>query len=247
MKKGKIIFCLVLFMLLSCFVYYYNDYANRKVNVIAINSNTLVEEKEEILELPNEHKNKIEDLKEEYGNTDIKAVLRIPNTDKEWIIPQGDDNNFYLRHLLNKKYNINGVPFLDGRVNLETSRKLLIYGHNDSAIDMPFKEIQNYANEEYLKNHMYIELETVLGVRKFKIFSVYVETKDFSYYNKITFKTKEEYLKHLTALKDKSFYDTGVEVNSNDKILILQTCSTLKKYQNAKKKFMLVIAKEERI
>ena len=49
------------------------------------------------------------------------------------------------------------------------------------------------------------------------------------------FKTKEEWLNHLTKLKKKSMYDTGIEVNGNDRILILQTCSTKQEYKDLKR------------
>ena len=51
-------------------------------------------------------------------------------------------------------------------------------------------------------------------------------------------------LGRISNLKDKSFYDTGVDINSTDEILILQTCSHHKDYKKYKKKYLLIVAKK---
>ena len=244
MRKNKTIFCLVLFGILSILFYVYSKntlIVDNDSSILALEENNLVKEEKELSETK---ENNIIKLREEYQNDDIKAVLRILGTTKEWVIPQGKDNKFYLRHLLNGEYDHNGIPFLDNRTNISNSKKLLIYGHNSSKYEMPFKEIENYVSKDYFKKHPYLELETESALRRFQVFSVYVETKDFSYYNKVKFQTDDDFYRHIKALKDKSFYNTGVSIDKNDKILILQTCSTLSKYQNLKKKYLLVIAKE---
>ena len=50
-------------------------------------------------------------------------------------------------------------------------------------------------------------------------------------------------INHILKLKNKSMYDTNVSVNEDDKILIIQTCSTKKEYSNYENKFLLIIAK----
>ena len=252
MKNDRKVFCLILFVLFIVFLYRSVSYYAKDM-VISDNSNIftmqnigLVEENvdndEEINQ--NQEKMNVKFLKEEYQNDDIRAILRIKGTSYEQVIPQSDNNKFYLKKGLNKKYDVNGTPFLDYRVNVNNSRKLLIYGHNSSKIDMSFKILENYYDENYFKKHPYLELETEEGIKTYEIFSVYVETKDYSYYNKVTFSNDDDFIKHVMYLKDKSFYDTGVMVSKTDNILILQTCSTMSKYKNLKKKFMLIISKE---
>ena len=43
--------------------------------------------------------------------------------------------------------------------------------------------------------------------------------------------------------KDKSLYDTGKELNQDDEILILQTCSNHEDYKNYDKKYLLIISR----
>ena len=48
---------------------------------------------------------------------------------------------------------------------------------------------------------------------------------------------------HLEKLKSKSIYDTGENISPDDNILILQTCSFKKEYENFNKKYLLIIAR----
>ena len=109
-----------------------------------------------------------------------------------------------------------------------------------SNIDMPFKILEEFYDKDYYDNHKYVWITTSTTKKKYEIFSVYVETKDFSYMN-VNFASDKVYLEHITKLKEKSMYDTGVEVSSKDEVLILQTCSTHKDYSNYQKKYLLII------
>ena len=182
----------------------------------------------------------INNLREEYNNKDIKGILEIDNTD--YIVPilQGSDNDYYLNHDAYGNRSGMGSIYLDFRVNIDTSRKLLIYGHNSSNIDMPFKILEEFYDKDYYDNHKYVDLTTEKGKKRYEIFSVYVEVEDFSYM-RVNFKDDEEYLNHLLKLKSKSMYDTGIEVTKDDEILILQTCSTHRDYRNYQRKFLLII------
>ena len=81
-----------------------------------------------------------------------------------------------------------------------------------------------------------------INIYTYEILSVYIETSDFTYMN-MNFDNEEDYFMHITKLKDKSLYPTNVNLNGNDDILILQTCSNHKDYQKYSKKYLLVIAR----
>ncbi len=46
-------------------------------------------------------------------NEDVAAWLYIPDTIINYPVVQGEDNNFYLKHLLDGTYNANGCLFVD--------------------------------------------------------------------------------------------------------------------------------------
>ncbi len=184
--------------------------------------------------------NIVEYLKEEYNNDDIKGVLSIDNSDYNSIVTQTNDNSYYLSRNAKKERDGLGTPFIDYRIDLNNTKKILIFAHNSKYKEMPFKILENYYNEEYLKEHKYITLSLENETIKYEIFSVYVDYKDFDYYD-LNFKNDNEWFNHIKKLQSNSFYDTGVELKKEDDIIILQTCSTLKKYSSYKHKFLVVM------
>ena len=173
----------------------------------------------------------------------LVATISIPNTDYSSPVMQSTDNEFYLNHDEYGNKNRSGTPFLDYRINIDTSRKLLIYGHNSRYSDMPFKVLENYYSEDFYNNHRTIRLKVNGENRNYEIFSVYTETSDWDY-TKVNFKTYKEWLDHINKLASKSIYKNDINLNEKDKILILQTCSTKKEYKKYKKKFLLIIARK---
>lgn len=169
------------------------------------------------------------------------AKISIPNTDFNEDIFQSKDNEFYLNHNREGEYSRNGEIFLDYRVNLDKSKINLIYGHS-APYDLPSNIMEEYYDKAYMLEHPYIVIKTKNKEYKYQVFSVFVETEDW-FYMDVKFKNSKEYKKHLTKLKDKSIYDTGVEVNENDTIIIFQTCSTKKEYKKFDKKYALIVAK----
>ena len=184
----------------------------------------------------------VSDLRRKYNNKEIVGALTIENADYTVPLVQGKDNDYYLNHLPNKKSNFMGSIYLDYRVNVDTSKKLLIYGHNSSKYNMPFKVLMNYYNEDYVKEHEYLTITTENKVRKYKIFSILTETSNFDYM-KVNYKNNE-YKEHLDYLYNRSIYKLDNDYDRDSNIVILQTCSTLKEYKKYNKKFLLVVFKE---
>ena len=235
-KKKKlisIIICLCIILVLSFVLFIINIDYDDYVLELDIEQNNNVNN-------PINYEEIIDDIRTQYNNDDVVGILEINNTDYVVPVMQGDDNDYYLNHTPDGKSNFMGSIYLDYRVDIDSSKKILIYGHNSSRVDMPFKILEEFYDKDYYDNHKYVELTTSTTKKKYEIFSVYVETKDFDYMN-INFEDDKEYLNHLKKLKSRSIYDTGVEVGSDDEILILQTCSTHKDYRNYSKKYLLII------
>ena len=229
MKKFGFI-VVIFILLLTIYSFIHSPYKKQ----IYIGSNNLIIDKST--------PTKVKELQEENNNKDIVGYLSIPNTNINEPILQSTDNEFYLNHGIDKKKNIIGSTFLDYRVKINNGKKNLIYSHNSSTFDVPFKKLEKYYNEDFYKNNKYIYLEDEENKVKYQIFSVYVETSNWDYM-KLNF-IEKEWLEHLNKLKSLSWYETGVNVDKDDEILILQTCSHHKKYKNYKNKYLLIIAKK---
>lgn len=236
-KKSLVL--LSFFIVIFISIYFINDITKEKI-ILSKKSMEFInyDLKEEI-----DYQKIIYDERIKNNNDDIVGILRIPEANYETIVPKGNDNEYYLRRLPDKSYSRLGSTFMDYRLNIDTSRKIIIYGHNSSKYEMPFKILENYYDKDYYDKNHYIELISVNGKKTYEIFSVYVETKDFAYYQRINFNDNDFY-QHLLNLKSKSLYDTKVNINKEDNVLILQTCSTHKDYLKYERKFLLIISKE---
>ena len=203
-------------------------------------SNTKIDEK--IVEVDDRTK-EVKTLQNTYNNQDIKGIVSIEGEDSfKFPIAQTTDNDFYLSHDYYRNYDKYGSIYADYRVDLDDSRKILLFGHNSSYIDTPFGNLENYYDKNYYDEHKYIYITTSNSVYKYEIFSVYVETSDFTYMN-INFSNDEEWYSHITKLQSKSLYNIDVTLNKSDNILIMQTCSNNPNYKE-KKKYLLVISRK---
>lgn len=235
MKKIKVGILSICILIITCILLYTNF--NKKSDNYFYDGNI---EMQSNIDDSIYYKNIINSARKKYNNNDVVGILEINNTD--YIVPvmQGDDNKYYLKHTPYGEKSSMGSVYLDYRVDIDSSKKLLIYGHNSSNVDMPFKILEEFYDRDYYDNHKYVEVTTSNTKKKYEIFSVFVETSDFSYMD-ITFDNDDEYLNHINNLKSKSMYDTGVTLSKDDEILILQTCSEHPDYRNYQKKYLLIV------
>ena len=157
-----------------------------------------------------------------------------------------DGSSFYLNHDLNGNYDGRGVPFVDFR-NDFTGRKSIVYAHSSLAGNGPFNALQNYHNNPgYFYNNRYITVQYNGNTYTYEIFSVYVSLAEdeysdgLEYYYRMNY-SDEEWGQVLQEYKNHSEYDTGVTVNSSDKIIILQTCSMDSNYYEKYYRYNLLI------
>lgn len=180
-------------------------------------------------------------LRSSYGNDDIIGKLVIDGTNIDEPILQYANNSYYLYHDVYKNNSVYGSTYLDYRNKLD-DKKILIFGHSAMNKDVPFNELEKYYDKSFYDYHKYIDIVSDNGKMRYLIFSVFVETMDFTYMNLNI--SDDTYNSYLAKYKNKSMYDTGVDVSNGDEILILQTCSNSPVYKQYKKKYLLVIAKK---
>ncbi len=190
----------------------------------------------------NETENKIITLQNKYNNPEVQAIISIENEDFSYPVAQTTDNDFYLTHDYAKNKVSLGAIYADYRVDLDNSHKKLIYGHSSTKTNTPFNTLEKYYNKDYYQNHKYITLETTSHTYRYEIFSVYVETSDFTYMN-MNFDTPKEWYAHLLKLQGKSMYPIDVKLEKDSDILIMQTCSNLSKYKKYSKKYLLIASR----
>ena len=104
-------------------------------------------------------------------NADCIGWLSIDGTNISYpVMHTPSDPQKYLRRNFYGKYSQSGVPFLDGRCDLQSSN-LIIYGHNMRNGTM-FSDLKKYLNTDFLNSHRTVRLETADGVFLFTVTEV---------------------------------------------------------------------------
>ena len=222
-------------------VFWLKDNKTTSEVVNDITNNTNIEEKkdDENTELVNKEENTTSDywyyikfplidvdlnkLKEK--NSDTAGWINVNNTNINYPYVQGKDNNYYLDHSFDKKYNEAGWVFLDYRNDKNLSNKNnILYAH--SRLDKTMfgslsKTLKSnwYNNKD---NHI-IRLSTETENTMWQIFSVY-KIPEETYYITTNFNSDNDYQKFLNTIKERSIHNFSTNLTTEDKILTLSTC-----------------------
>ena len=155
---------------------------------------------------------------------DYRGWIKINNTNIDYSIVQGKDNSFYLDKDINKNYLSSGSIFMNYLNHGFNDENTVLFGHHMRNKTM-FAQLKKYKEKEFFygDNDIVIEVEND-KVLKYKVFSAYVtDSKDN--YIKTNFDDKDQYKEFLEDIKNKSQYKSDIDVNENDKIITLSTCS----------------------
>lgn len=196
MKKQKINFCILIFLLSAvivlCGFNIYSELSARnceKQNFDEIVSLVTVDEN---YDSESENQPSAESQTEKKRN--LKALFNQNSDCIGWICISGTAVNYpvmhtpanpqkYLRRDFYGDYSQSGVPFLDSRCNLSDTN-LIIYGHNMRNGTM-FSDVKNYVNADFRNAHPIIEFETANGIYKFNVINVKITDTADKKYNEI--------------------------------------------------------------
>ena len=118
-------------------------------------------------------------------NADCIGWLSIDGTNISYpVMHTPSDPQKYLRRNFYGEYSQSGVPFLDGRCDLQ-STNLIIYGHNMKNGTM-FSDLKKYVNREFLNTHRTVKFETTDGVQTFIVTEALKTNTSDAWYNRIT-------------------------------------------------------------
>lgn len=114
---------------------------------------------------------KIQGLQESYP--EIQAWISLDQTEINYPVVQGKDNDYYLCHSYEKEKNPFGAIFMDYRNQADFSdQNTILYGHNAKRGGC-FKDLHQYEDPDFVKKAPYIEIDSLVGHKRYKIFAVY--------------------------------------------------------------------------
>ena len=170
---------------------------------------------------------------EQYGtlaweNPDMVGWISINGTSVAYPVMYTPQNpQFYLRHNFKKEYSSGGMVFIDESCRMDGSdRNLLIYGHHMRNGTM-FAQLTNYDSFEYWKSHQTVEFSTLKEVGTYQVVCAFKQPAsaiDEEFMRMLLARTEEERTELLRTIKELQFYETGVEVMENEKLITLATC-----------------------
>lgn len=242
--KFKILF-LIFFIIffISCFFIIKWLLDNNNVNKIThdINSDTKVTEikndnAENINPPANEESDYWKYIKMPLIEVDFNSLLEKNNETVGWIkvegtsinypVVQSTNNDYYLNHAYDKSKNAAGWIFADYRNNMKDfDNNTIIYGHGRLNTTM-FGSLKNIINSNWYKDsdNYVVKFSTPYENTLWQVFAVYKIPTE-TYYLTTNFSNDKGYNGFLNTLKNRSLYNFNVELNSNDKIITLSTCS----------------------
>jgi sortase B len=163
-------------------------------------------------------------------NSDIVGWLKINGTRIEYPVMQNpQDAGYYLNHDFDKNETEAGLPFLDRNSQIKSSDILLIHGHHMKSGWM-FKDLMKYKTESFYKEHNTFEFSTLYEKEEYEIVAVilskvYRKSDDvFKYYQIGDVQTSTEFDSYVQNIKKLALYDTGVNAQYGDKLVVLSTC-----------------------
>lgn len=160
-------------------------------------------------------------------NPDVVGYLKVKNTNVDYPVVISKDNVYYLKKNLYQEEDLNGWIFMDFRNSDKVlNDNTIIYGHNMYYSGVMFGTLHRVLNSSWYQNpeNLVISFNTMYETMDWQIFSIYTIPKT-SDYLKVSFDNEIEKLDYIKMIKDRSINNFKIDVNSDDKILTLSTCT----------------------
>lgn len=175
-------------------------------------------------------------------NEDTIGWLKIDGIKTDHVVMLGQKNkkyekgangqNHYLNFNFNHESSSYGELYIDHRCRIThnyMSQNMTVYGHHMRDGTM-LAGLDYYKKQSFYEEHPYITFDTLWGTYYFRVFGVFTVNlkvaKDAAFdYRQPEYDTPETFLQFISEVKDRSYYDTGVEVKGDDRIITLSTCT----------------------
>lgn len=168
-------------------------------------------------------------------NPDLVGWIYIADTNINYPIVQGTDNDEYLYRMFDGTYNAAGSIFMDYRNASDwTDRNTVIYGHNMKNKSM-FANVGNYKSQSYYDAHPTGWLLTADGCYELQFFAGYTASEGDRAWD-LVFSSQEDYAGWLSQAKQKSVFSSTVTPTAEDRVITLSTCT----YDRANARFVLL-------
>ncbi len=168
-------------------------------------------------------------------NNDFVGWVKLSGTQIDNPVYKAKNDNYYINYNQNKEKNRYGAIFAHCE-NVITEdkidRNIVLFGHNmkDGAM---FGELKKLRKLNFLREHPTVEFTTLYTKNDaYKIYAVFLlnskkkddQGKIYNIYQN-SFSDEKDFDKWYGEALQRSFFNTGVDVNINDEFLTMVTCA----------------------
>jgi sortase B len=154
-------------------------------------------------------------------NGDAIGWLYCPDTVIDYPVMEAEDYTYYLHHLPDGTYNINGSLFLDYNCQGDFSSEVsVIYGHNMKSGKM-FGTLTDYKKQSYFDAHPYLYLYT--PQRNYRIALIYGAVVSAQQWTSRGYAMNAEAL--IEYAQENTTFVSPVEYTGEEQLMVFSTCS----------------------
>lgn len=159
-------------------------------------------------------------------NPDLVAWVQIPDTNIDYPVVQGTDNEYYLHHSFDGADLAVGCPFLDYENQGDLSdNNNFIYGHNMRNGSM-FHDLASFTDSGFFDGHPYAYIATEKdGTARYRVVGALLAGGDEKV-RQLQFVDREDYGAYVRGLLDRcEVTASDIDPGSITRTVILSTCS----------------------
>lgn len=181
-------------------------------------------------------------------NKDLIGWVTVKNTKIDYPVMQTKNNSeYYLHRNYKKKEDVNGLPFLDAKCDVEDpNSNLMVYGHHMKS-GLMFAHLEDFEDKSFYEKHKEIQFDTLYEKRKYEVVAVfrskiYKEDENvFKYYRYGGPLSEKQYNTYIKNCLKMSVHKTGVTPQYGEQLLTLVTCA----YHTEEGRFVVVARRKE--
>ncbi len=160
-------------------------------------------------------------------NADLAAWLTVPGTEVDYpVMLTPNDMEYYLHRDFYGKYSACGTPFFDIRCTpVAQADSLIVHGHNMRDGTM-FTSLNRFTDSSFGAAYPNLRLLLSGETRTYQLFAVVKINKDTDadLYNCVGKLSQEQFDGYVQTFCTRAEYDTGVQPQYGDRLLVLSTC-----------------------
>lgn len=157
-------------------------------------------------------------------NPDYRLWIFVENTNINYPVVSYGNNDYYLDKDFLGENSKSGTLFMDYRNNFEEDNSTVIYGHNMKNKTM-FNNLELFKEKDFWNKKSLIHIYRGNYEYIYEPFSIFVAEPSFDYV-KVGFNGDNDFKEYIDVVKEHSiFWNDSSNLNPDDKILTLSTCS----------------------